>query len=253
MIPEAMVAGADPVPDGDARPMVEVTCMTVDAGDEAAAARWLPALDAGERQRADRIASARQRVTYVAAHALTRHALSRAAGGDPRSWRFATGEHGKPVALAGDLAGGPAFNLTHTDGLVAVAVSGVPAVGIDAEAADRSVDLKVADRYFTAEEIAWLESLAPADRPQGFLRLWTLKEAFIKATGLGLSQGLDKFWFDVYPPAIRFTPSIEDDPAAWRFEQQLVAGRFLVAVGVEARGTAPTIRWRRMEPRELAL
>ena len=107
-------------------------------------------------------------------------------------------------------------------------------VGVDAEAIDRNVNLAVADRYFFGAEGSWLAGLPPAGRAEGFLRLWTLKEAYIKATGRGLSQPLDEFWFEIDPPRIRFTPAIADDEGAWRFDQRVLAGRFLVAVGWRA-------------------
>ena len=89
-------------------------------------------------------------------------------------------------------------------------------------------------------------------RSAGFLRLWTLKEAFIKATGLGLSQELDGFWFQVFPPAIRFK-DIADNPAAWRFEQRDLDGKFMAAVGFRAPpGQAPLVTWWQVEPDALS-
>jgi 4'-phosphopantetheinyl transferase len=209
--------------------------------DAAAVAPWLSVLDDAERARAARFVFPGSRITFTAAHALARAALAAVvAGSSPAAFGFAPGEHGKPVAW---LAGRPAalsFNLSHTDGLVGVAVAAVPGLdlGFDVEPLGRRAPLEVARRYFTEAETAWLESLAEADRAEGFFRLWTLKEAFIKATGKGLAQDLSAFWFRVDPPAIGFAPELRERPEAWAFEQRVVQGGFLAALGVRGRGCA---------------
>ena len=226
---------------------IQVWTMTVDALGEADVAPWRAVLDETERARADRLIFARHRVQFVAAHALARAALAAVAGVGAAEWRFRPGEHGKPRAWLGERPAAVSFNLSHTEGLVGIAVGARPgaALGFDIEAMERSVSLDVAGRYFRPEEVAWLRGLPQAERNEGFLRLWTLKEAFIKATGLGLAQGLDRFWFHVSPPRIRFTAAIADDADAWRFSQRVVAGRFLAALGVRA--PVLTARWREVD------
>ena len=69
-------------------------------------------------------------------------------------------------------------------------------VGIDVERFDRRCDMEaIARRYFSALEIQELMSLGMGDRPARFLEYWTLKEAYVKARGLGLSIPLDSFYF----------------------------------------------------------
>jgi 4'-phosphopantetheinyl transferase len=199
-------------------------------------AAWLDVLDDTERSRVARLAIPRTRIEYASAHALTRAMLSAASGEAPTAFRYEIGFKGKPRAFIGDRPLDLHFNISHTDGLVAVAVSRHCELGIDVEAVDRSVDLAVADRYFFGAEADWL-AVQPRDRQlESFLRLWTLKEAYIKATGRGLSQPLDEFWFDVDPPRIRFTPAIDDDERAWRFHQRVLADRFMVSAGWRSAG-----------------
>src|SRR5208283_5110646 len=130
------------------------------------------------------------------------------------------------------------FNLSHTAGLVGVAVAGAPAValGFDLEPLARRAPLEVAHRCFTESEIAWLDSLPEPARAEGFFRLWTLKEAFIKATGEGLTQDLSHFWFRVHPPAISFAAGIAGRPQDWCFAQRIVQGAFIAAIGLCAPG-----------------
>ncbi len=186
------------------RSPIRLWAMAIDGLEEDDVAGWRDVLDDAERARVDRLAVARSRVEYIAAHALTRRVLGETLGEAPSAFHYEAGAKGKPVALVAGRPAGVHFNLSHTNGLVAIAVSRLGEVGVDAEAVDRNVNLAVADRYFFGAESRWLAGLAPAARAEGFLRLWTLKEAYIKATGLGLSQPLDEFWFEVDPPRIRF-------------------------------------------------
>ena len=163
------------------------------------------------------------------------------------------GPNGKPSA---QLDGRPApvsFNLSHANGMVGVAVLAQPdvPVGFDLERFDRRIELEIADRYFRPEEVSWLMGLAPDERPRGFLRLWTLKEALIKATGEGLSRELDSFWFDVFPPRLHFVSGDEPE-VPWRFEQRIIDDAFVAAAGLrlaEGLGWSPV--WRVVDPRKL--
>ena len=167
-------------------------------------------------------------------------------GTDPGAWRFVPGEHGKPVAWLDDRPAPVSFNLSHTDGMVGVAALAAEghALGFDVEPLDRKVTLGIADRYFCPEEVGWLQSLPEAARSAGFLRLWTLKEAFIKATGQGLRQDLATFWFEPMLPRIHFKADLAERPEDWWFEQQVVSGRFIAAVGTNRQADIPvTAEW----------
>jgi 4'-phosphopantetheinyl transferase len=193
-------------------------------------------LDGQEQARAARFKFPRHRVQYVVAHALTRLALGRHLSADPASIRFVEGANGKPVAELDRRPAAVSFNLSHTEGMVGVAVLAVPGVpvGFDVEALDRTVDIEVADRFFRPEEVAWLAGLAGAEQARGFLRLWTLKEALIKATGEALSRDLASFWFEVFPPRLHFTAPDGVPEDGWRFEQRIVDASFVAAVGLRS-------------------
>jgi 4'-phosphopantetheinyl transferase len=115
-------------------------------------------------------------------------------------------------------------------------------VGVDVESFARAEEIvPLAARVFSAAERAPLEVLPIAARPDRALSLWMLKEAYIKARGMGLSLPLDgiSFLFDG-PEAIRFevAPGVDDDPARWRFCQFDHAGH-RIALGVEANAAGP--------------
>jgi 4'-phosphopantetheinyl transferase len=232
---------------------VLVWTMRVDSGlPEARLSCWHELLDAAEQARAARFVFARNRGEFVAAHVLTRTLLSTLMPGtDPGAWRFVAGENGKPVACLGDWPAPISFNLSHTDGMVGVAALAAEghALGFDVEPLDRKVTLGIADRYFCPEEVDWLQSLPEAIRPAGFLRLWTLKEAFIKATGQGLRQDLAMFWFKPMLPRIHFKAGLTERPEDWWFEQQVISGRFIAAVGVNRPADTPvTAEWTAIDP-----
>ena len=162
------------------------------AADHAAADYSL--LSPDERHRAARFVFMAHRVRYVASHALLRRTLSQFAPVPPAAWRFITDTLGKP-ALAADFAWtNLLFNLSRTKGLVACGVSSTGDVGIDTEWIDPAVDDDaIARHFFSALEIAALAKCTNADRQSKFIELWTLREAYVKARGTGLSDALHYF------------------------------------------------------------
>jgi 4'-phosphopantetheinyl transferase len=92
--------------------------------------------------------------------------------------------------------------------------------------------------------------LPGAERSQGFLRLWTLKEAFIKATGKGLTDDLASFWFEPSPPRIHFLSYLGENEGAWGFEQRLIDDGFIAAVGLRHGGPSAAC-WVVVDPAQL--
>lgn len=143
-----------------------------------------------ERERHQRFRFECDRRQYLLAHALLRRALSCYTPQSPQSWRFTTNAYGKP-RLAG---AGPRFNLSHTKGLVVCALAHDVHLGVDVERQHRAMDWQgLAERWLASEEQAWLACQPEQARATAFLRLWTLKEAYVKAFGLGLSMALTGF------------------------------------------------------------
>ncbi|MDB4983274.1 MAG: 4-phosphopantetheinyl transferase [Myxococcales bacterium] len=167
-----------------------------------------------------RVAADRRR--YLFAHALVRAVLSRYwSATPPTDWRFVTNPQGRPEIAPG-LASLPLrFNLSHTEGLVACAVALGRDVGVDVEHIEPPVlDLGIADHCFAPSEVRGLMAQPESARRERFFAIWTLKEAYIKARGLGLSLPLDKFAFELPALAITIDPALNDDAAHWHFEQR---------------------------------
>jgi 4'-phosphopantetheinyl transferase len=166
--------------------------------DDAAVNAALRLLSKEERSRCDRFVFTHDRWDFAAAHALLRCVLSNYEDVPPTDWSFEVTDRGKPF-LRASRGGMPplAFNLSHTRGLVACGVGRESDIGVDVEGLDRAPDdLDIAGRYFSPVEYAMLASMPQRDRPGRFVELWTLKEAYIKATGRGLGAMLNEFGFE---------------------------------------------------------
>ena len=133
---------------------------------------------------------------YLAAHVLLRRAISNWTTCRPEEIQFARTSDGKPYCIPMNAGKQIEFSLTHTHGLVACAVSSVP-VGIDAEWIGRKVDFDLLREALSEEERIQLEGCDPASQHRRFLEYWTLKEAYLKAIGKGLSVNLKSVSFDV--------------------------------------------------------
>lgn len=179
-------------------------------------------LTADEIVRADRFVFAQDRALFTVAHALLRRVLG--------PGELETGKRGRPELKDRRVR----FNLSHTRGLIAVAVTRSADIGVDVEDMQRRSDgTSVADRFFSPIETAALFALPQAEQPERFFRYWTLKEAYIKARGLGLAIPLDQFSFAFDPLRIAFD-GINDKPQRWAFHQEPVGERHMLALCIEA-------------------
>jgi 4'-phosphopantetheinyl transferase len=215
--------------------------------------RWLGSLDRGERERAARFRIAADRREFVAAHALLRIMLAHHLGVPPTAWRFLADANGKPSI---DPNVGPhqlPFNLSHTRGLVAVALTSRGAIGVDVEEIDEAkADLAIAEAYFARSEVDLLEKALPSERARCFFRLWTLKEAYIKAIGKGLSAPLDSFAFTLEPIRIVFVPGLAEDASNWRFSTLPASDRHVLSIAANRPdGEALDLTTRALSPRDL--
>jgi 4'-phosphopantetheinyl transferase len=161
---------------------------------------------------------------------------------DPGDWRFERNEHGKPRIALGSATKSRElhFNLAHTTGLVVLAVARTPRLGVDVELRGQRAPLKVARRYFSPIEVAALDALPPGEQPLRFQRLWTLKEAYLKAIGTGVAGGLGSMTFHVEPGGPRFERAADPDAAQWRFREFEVPGGYLVALAIHD-GESPEV------------
>lgn len=188
--------------------------------DPALLARYEALLDAEEKTRFARFRFAEDAHVFLIAHALVRTALSQFAEVQPNAWRFTSNEFGRPQIDGPEGTGTLRFNLSHCRRLIACLVTDQADPGVDVEEI-RGFDglLDVAERTFSPAEAAALR-MCPDDMAMDrFFSLWTLKESYVKARGLGFSLPLDKFSFSLAGGriAVHFEPEMADRPQDWTF------------------------------------
>lgn len=234
------------MPSSPARePFVEVWWVaTAPLADSDGQARLRACLTPEDLARLARAAPPRHATERLAAWALARVALSRHAGVPPEAWRFREGAHGRPE-LAGPPGAPPLdFNISHTTGLAVCAVTVGAAVGADVEDLERDVDVaRLADRVLAPPEAGALATAADDERRRrAFFECWTLKEAYLKARGTGLSRPLAGIAFSLGTdgtPSVAFGPGIADDPAAWHFFLLRPTRRHVAAVALRRPRATP--------------
>ena len=187
-----------------------------------------------ERLATERFVFARHRHQHLLTRALQRDLLSRYTGEPPAAWRFEKNRYGRPEISSPPQWRRLRFNLSHTDGLIACAVTLERDVGVDVEYVRRPTRvLDLAPSVFAPPELVDLQRLHPSEQRARFFALWTLKEAYIKARGKGLSIPLDKFSFTFTQReevGISIDPSLEDDATTWQFERMHVTEDHAMAV-----------------------
>jgi 4'-phosphopantetheinyl transferase len=192
-----------------------------------------------ERARLTRLRREPDRRAFLAAHALVRSALSRYADVPPADWSFAANHWGRPEIAGPGAVPALRFSLSHTSGLTACAIALDCDCGVDVEAFDRRGDpLQLARRVLSAKELADLESREAGTRRDCFLEYWTLKEAYVKARGLGLSLPLREFSFSLACECIRveFAAPGDDVASWWQFASMRPTPRHVLGIAVRHGG-----------------
>lgn len=192
-----------------------------------------------ERVAADRFRRPTTRNQHVVGRGMARRLL----GGlqiNEQAIAFEQLDHGKPRVVTPPEAQQP-FNVAHTEGLVLCGVAdheddGRIALGVDVERIERRTSPELAQRYFAEPEVDFLNSFdSLADRQAMFLRIWTLKESFIKAIGTGLHTPLGDFAFEDIAsesPRLRLLNPDLDQSMHWRFQCLTPLDGFVAAVAI---------------------
>ena len=217
--------------------VADARAIGADAERMALATRWLTA---DERGRFDRFRHDEDRVMFAVGRLVARTTVGRALGVDPAAWAWREGPHGRPEI---DPPGTNLhFNLSHSAGLVVCALARDRAVGVDVEdLARRAPDPAIVPRYCSPAEADDVRSKGERWRDR-FLTYWTLKEAYVKARGVGISVPLSEISFtvDTRGARIGFEGSLTGTNDRWAFHLWQASARHLAAVAVEtADGATP--------------
>lgn len=170
-----------------------IDCLDIESNEEV----LLKLLNDDERKRYERFVFEKDKRVLLAARYLLRSLLSAYHPQiRPESWVFEFNDNGKPEVSREQLSKPIQFNLSHTRNNVALAFSTESRLGIDMESFDRDSDLAKLARYsFSEKELSQIEGLAKDEFRDRFFSLWTLKEAYMKADGRGMSLPLKSFSF----------------------------------------------------------
>lgn len=185
---------------------------------EATSHRCAPLLSEDECAQWQAFRFDRHRREYLATRALMRTALSHYHPLAPEAWRFETNAYGKPTV---DPDCGLRFNLSNSPGLVVCLIAQGTEVGVDAEPIERAEKIaELAPEMLSPLELAQLEALRGPEKLGRALSLWTLKEAYVKARGVGLSMPLNKVSFlfgGIEGIRLELDPCQGEPGSRWRF------------------------------------
>lgn len=205
-------------------------------------------LSPDELARAERFHFDRDRQRYIAGRGALRLILGRYLDCQPAEIAFDYGPQGKPALAAPWDRSDLCFNATHSHEMALYAIARVRRVGIDVEHIREIREARgIARRYFTTAEAAQLEAAEPLGA--AFLRLWTRKEAVIKAVGVGLSMPLNCFDLSAVPGDGTGEFAVQDaaaEGAVWTLFELSPGAGYLAAVVIEGMGASLRRFWHRI-------
>lgn len=183
-----------------------------------------------ERARADRFRFARDHDAYTLTRGALRRLLGAYLGVEPADVAFVEGKYGKPAVAEHPIA----FNVTHSHKWALLVFTRGRPVGVDVELIQprKSLDLVCRHHFTDAERTAVMGATDPTERRLRFYRCWTRKEAYIKATGLGLAMPLDSFEVSVDETA-RLLWLEDGDADRWELRDLSVADDYVAALCVQ--------------------
>ena len=213
-------------------------------------------LSEAERARAARFHHLSDKWEFVLGRLMARTLLAARTGVAPRAFAFGENAHGRPEIASPALDSPLRFNLSHSGGIVACVLGASKQVGVDVERLDRpSIDPRVIRRYCSEPEQAALGLLGDRQRHERFLQLWTLKEAYVKARGTGLTLPLASISFAMAadgPGDVSFNGV--DEEARWMFAHTRLEPAHLLAVAAEREpGEQVGLRVRTFGPEDAGL
>lgn len=202
--------------------------------------RWRKILSPDESARASRFHFAADRQRFITSRALLRMILAGYLATDPKYLNFAYSQKEKPSLDPEHASSGVRFNLSHSGGIALFAFARNRDVGVDVEKVRSDFEAEaIANRFFSAHERERLAALPEEKKFESFFRCWTRKEAYIKATGDGLSLPLHQFDVSVIPEngdALLSTRPDQAEAALWSLREIPAGPGYVAALCVRGRG-----------------
>ena len=220
---------------------VHVWTLSVTENDQKKIDKFSHILGPVELARLKQITQNQKKLEYQAAHILCRIMLSCFSNVAPADWLFKIGEHGRPEIHKKMNHENIRFNISHTNGMVACALTKKNNVGVDLEWPSRpNIINEIAKKKFSNEEYNYFKASPPTEQRKVFFSLWTLKESYLKATGKGLSIPLDTFAFNLDSLKISFSKEcLLHNSSSWNFALFMPSDDHLCALCVAHPNSSP--------------
>lgn len=197
--------------------------------------RFEAVLTPEERQRSEKFLRREDRARYVAGRGLARWLLARELSAEPAALQICADGAGRPFLIQNGSSSALDFNVSHSGDVVLCASAWHRRVGVDVELVRDMPDaMDLARSQFAPEEIAALGTGSMAERSAAFIRMWTRKEAFLKARGDGLGFALNKFAVSAgAPPALLRVEGEPEADAKWALVDLDVARGYIASLALE--------------------
>jgi 4'-phosphopantetheinyl transferase len=199
-------------------------------------------LSRDERERASRFYFSDHRNRYIAARGLLRLILAGYLGVSPERMHFSYTRYGKPFLTSPTRAYSLNFNVSHSECMALYGFTVDRRIGVDIELVREIAQMaQMAKRYFSPVEIAQLEGLSGEELTRAFYDCWTLKEAYLKAKGVGLHYALDHFSVSVRSSESTVLIENIDEPEdvpQWKLKAVTAGTGYSSAVAVEGKNHA---------------
>ena len=195
------------------------------------------------------------RISRAATHTLLRHALAARTGLPASALDLQRDAMGRPFLRLPPTAMSvaPDFNVSHAGQYVLIAIASGRRVGVDIERHDRALDWQsLSPLVLTTDERAQLASLPAPQQTAAFIQRWAIKEALLKATGIGIGQGMN--WFSVTDTADH-TLAVHIHTALMPRQSQVLGLAGFTACRVDITDThyAACVAWSSTTPQPLVL
>lgn len=197
-------------------------------------------LSSSELQRANKFT--KKRDEFIITRAFVRHCLSHYIHQASQDIQLESTKAGKPFIINTPIP--IQFNLSHSHELATIAISQTETIGIDIETPRKHNFMDIAQRFYHQDEFTRLATASATEREALFFKLWTLKEAFFKALGGGISMGLEKINIDVNTDkiAVIFAAELAQDEQHWQFYQTQIRENFYCSLATKS-NTPIAIQW----------
>jgi 4'-phosphopantetheinyl transferase len=192
-----------------------------------------PCLDGRDRERAARFRFSEDRERFVLGRGLLRKCLGRCLRQTPETIELAYTDRGRPILPRDETV---QFSISHTHDLVAIAVTAGARVGIDLEYVQTHPDLlELAQQIFSEEDMQAFQALPRGEMRTAFFRAWTRKEAYLKARGEGIAEGLRQISVSLGPEETSAIQDVRDESAAqtWRLLSLPVPADYMGSVACD--------------------